>query len=195
MRSRCSECCSRWLPGPPAPRASGVAGLVLLWASSCDMLDGELARVTGTAHPSGAFLDSTLDRIGEIGVLVGIAAGLSGRSGILVASAALAASLLVSYVRARGEGLGVACPPGGLERPQRLTIFIGALLASAFVPRETALVTLEAACFMVALGAGMTALARIFLIHRVLRRGSNAPSTEGHPGLEAADLRHCDRLT
>ncbi len=151
--------------------AWGAAGLALLWGSVADMVDGELARATGTASPAGAFLDSNLDRISEIVLLGGVAAGLPGRAASAWAVAAMATSLLVSYARARGEGLGVACPPFGLERPHRLLLLVGAALLQPFARGGFRGALLEAACVAVALGAGATAAGRMIVIHRLLRRG------------------------
>jgi CDP-diacylglycerol--glycerol-3-phosphate 3-phosphatidyltransferase len=150
--------------------AWGLAGVLLVWGSLCDMLDGELARARGTAGPPGAFLDSNLDRIAEMAVLGGVAAGMA--EGAAWAVAALGASLMVSYARARGEGLGVDCPTFGLERPHRLLLLMGALLAAPFLAPRAADRLVEAACVLVAVGAGLTALARIVVIHRLLRRGA-----------------------
>jgi CDP-diacylglycerol--glycerol-3-phosphate 3-phosphatidyltransferase len=155
-----------------------AAGMLLIWSSLCDMLDGELARATGAARPDGAFLDSSLDRLGEIGLLAGIAAGLPSKLDALGAFAAVAASLMVSYARARGEGLGVDCPKGGLERPHRLGIYIASLLASAFLPIDQAFVVLRSANGLVALGAGATAIGRILSIRAILQRRSAAAVAE-----------------
>jgi CDP-diacylglycerol--glycerol-3-phosphate 3-phosphatidyltransferase len=152
----------------------GLSGLALLWGGTCDMLDGELARASGQVSRAGAFLDSTLDRVSEIALFAGLAVGLPGRTGPLLAGAALAASLMVSYARARGEGLEVACPPFGLERPHRVGLVLLPLLAAPFLGPALSETVLEAACAVVALGAGVTAGARIAVIHRLLRRGGGA---------------------
>jgi CDP-diacylglycerol--glycerol-3-phosphate 3-phosphatidyltransferase len=86
-----------------------AAGVLVLVFGIFDLFDGALARATGQASRLGAFLDSTLDRAGESVVYVGIAAGsLAGgfQLGALLAIAALAASSLVPYARAKAEGLG-----------------------------------------------------------------------------------------
>jgi CDP-diacylglycerol--glycerol-3-phosphate 3-phosphatidyltransferase len=149
--------------------AWGLAGLLLLAGGLCDMLDGELARSTGRASPAGAFLDSNLDRLGEAALLFGVAAGLPDRRGVFAALAALVASLLVSYARARGEGLGVDCPPFGWERPHRLIVLLVALLAAPVLPPGRALQVLTLAAAAVAVGAGVTAAGRIVVIQRILR--------------------------
>jgi CDP-diacylglycerol---glycerol-3-phosphate 3-phosphatidyltransferase len=91
-----------------------------------DMLDGTLARIKGTTGVWGAFLDSTLDRVADASVFAGIAAWavLSGHSRMAAGLAifCLVAGALVSYVKARAEGLGVRCDVGIAERPERLVI-------------------------------------------------------------------------
>ena len=87
-------------------RLWGWAALVLVFGSWCDLMDGELARSTSTQSPAGAFLDSNLDRISEIALFAGLGWAFTERSGTFWAAAALTASLMVSYARARGEGLG-----------------------------------------------------------------------------------------
>jgi CDP-diacylglycerol---glycerol-3-phosphate 3-phosphatidyltransferase len=148
----------------------GLAGVMLLWGGTCDMLDGELARATGRVSRAGAFLDSNLDRLSEIVLFAGLGLGLSGRAGPLLAGAALAASLMVSYARARGEGLKVDCPPFGLERPHRVGLTLVPLLLAPFLESALAEQVLLAACAVVAAGAAVTAGARIAVIHGILRR-------------------------
>jgi phosphatidylinositol phosphate synthase len=152
--------------------AWGWAWVMLLWGSTGDLLDGELARRTGTSTKAGAFLDSNLDRLSELVLLGGLAFGLPQRASTVWALAALAASFMVSYARARGEGLGVACPTFGLERPHRMVIFIFTFLAAAFLPARGAELLLTVTCGVVAVGAGATALARMVVIHQLLRRGA-----------------------
>jgi CDP-diacylglycerol--glycerol-3-phosphate 3-phosphatidyltransferase len=142
------------------------------------MLDGELARATGTQSPAGAFLDSNLDRISEIALFAGLGAGFPDRAGVFWAGAALAASLMVSYARARGEGLGVACPAFGLERPHRLVLVMGALLVAPFLRDASATLALEGVCALVAVGAGATALGRLVVLHQLLRRAHPSAASE-----------------
>ena len=96
-----------------------------------DMLDGALARVKGTSGAWGAFLDSTLDRVADASIFGGIAAWLvlGGHDTLLagVAVFCLAAGMLVSYAKARAEGLGVRCDVGIAERSERLVIALVAI--------------------------------------------------------------------
>ena len=125
--------------------AAGIACL----AGACDILDGQVARLSGTSSRFGAFLDSTLDRLAEALMLIGIAGfyvsnlvdqvGDPGRVlanlrnglepvtwGVLgiTAMLALTGSFLVSYTRARAEGLGLECRVGWFERPERMVLLI-----------------------------------------------------------------------
>jgi CDP-diacylglycerol--glycerol-3-phosphate 3-phosphatidyltransferase len=148
----------------------GLCGVVLVLANWCDLLDGELARRQGTVHPAGAFLDSNLDRLSEVVLFGGLAAGLPDTSGRFWAFAALSTSLLVSYARARGEGLGVECPKGGFERPHRMLVLMFTLLGGTLVSRGSALFAAEVACAVIALGAGYTAVQRMVVLYGILRR-------------------------
>jgi len=101
------------------------AGVVMLVAGLFDALDGAVARETGRMSSFGAFLDSTLDRLSESAVFVGIVffyASTSRPYEALLAGAAMTFSLLTSYTRARAEGLGLKCEVGVLERAGRVFI-------------------------------------------------------------------------
>ena len=136
-----------------------AAGLVLPVAGLCDMLDGDVARARGMVNKFGAFLDSTLDRLSEGALYVGLAyfyftrthaatvwmrgmfegsaewGDADGPTLGVLALATLILSFLVSYTRARAEGLGLECKVGIMERPERvLTLGAGALLGHRFMP-------------------------------------------------------------
>lgn len=105
-----------------------AAGILLLLGSLCDMLDGAVARRTQRSGPMGAFLDSTLDRLSEIvffgGVMIYFADWENSIFFAGLAFFAAAGSLMVSYTRARAEGLGIECNVGWMERPERLVLLI-----------------------------------------------------------------------
>lgn len=133
--------------------------LIAVLSGLCDMMDGQLAKVRGTASRFGAFLDSTLDRLADGAILLGLAAfymgfrdlmfhpegmtteSLARATGLaagvapgpapvvgILALLGLLGSLLVSYTRARAEGLGLDCNVGWFERPERLVLLIVAAL-------------------------------------------------------------------
>jgi CDP-diacylglycerol--glycerol-3-phosphate 3-phosphatidyltransferase len=108
-----------------------TAGVVVLIAGCFDMLDGALARLTNQVTRFGAILDSTLDRLSEAVLLISILviyAREQSTTGILLVSAALLGSLLVSYVRARAEALGLECKAGLFTRPERVIVLTLGLL-------------------------------------------------------------------
>ena len=102
-----------------------VAGLVMLLGGLFDALDGAVARETNRMSSFGAFLDSTLDRLSESAVFVGLLffyAGANRPYEALLAGIAMTFSLLTSYTRARAEGLNIDCEVGLLERAGRVVI-------------------------------------------------------------------------
>lgn len=107
-------------------------GIILLLAGVFDMLDGQLARRTKKMTTFGALFDSTLDRYSEMIMFFGIAYFLVSYHYFLSSVftfLAMIGSIMVSYVRARAEGLGVECKVGLMQRPERiLTIGIFAII-------------------------------------------------------------------
>lgn len=107
-----------------------LGGWGVLLGGVADVLDGRVARAGGLSDARGAFLDSTLDRFAEVGTFVGLAI-LFRDSPLTLALAvtAMGGSLLVSYTRARGEGHGVVCKLGIMQRAERLLLLgFGGLL-------------------------------------------------------------------
>jgi len=107
-------------------------GVILLLAGVFDMLDGQLARKTNNMTTFGALFDSVIDRYSEMVMFFGITYYLVSYhyflSGVF-AFIAMIGSIMVSYVRARAEGLGVECSIGIMQRPERvLTVGITAIL-------------------------------------------------------------------
>ena len=112
-----------------------AAGMVVLIAGFFDILDGALARHINQTTRFGALLDSTLDRLSDgiplLGILV-LYTREPSTAGILLAGVALLGSLMVSYVRARGEALGMECQEGLFTRPERVVVLTLGLLLSQF---------------------------------------------------------------
>ena len=110
-----------------------IGALVMLFGGILDMFDGALARATDTVSRFGGFLDSVVDRISEAVILAGVLGYFlvnSETSGVFLAFSAFAGSIMVSYCRARAEGLGVECSVGIMTRPERVAalgigIFVG----------------------------------------------------------------------
>jgi CDP-diacylglycerol--glycerol-3-phosphate 3-phosphatidyltransferase len=116
-----------------------VAAGVCLWLFSVtDTLDGALARATNSVSEFGAFLDSVCDRYAEAAVFFGLVwwYQASGDSlGVVLAYLAITGSLMVSYARARAEGIGLqAADVGWFQRPERIVLLGLGLLAAPFVP-------------------------------------------------------------
>ncbi len=140
-----------------------AGGIVMLVFSALDFLDGELARTTGKASKAGAMLDSVFDRFSEVVVLFGLLLyelGEGRNEEAALVFAVLAGSLLVSYVRARAEGLGVALTSGWLRRAERVVLLGVALITGVLVrPVLWALAVLTV----------LTAIQRLYLAMRILR--------------------------
>jgi CDP-diacylglycerol--glycerol-3-phosphate 3-phosphatidyltransferase len=136
-----------------------LAGWLVILAGTLDILDGGVARRAGVASQRGAFVDSVVDRWAEFATFVGL--GALFREGWMLGVVALAAfaSLMVSYTRARAEGLGLAMAQGHVQRPERYVILgFGAWLsgltahfACAIVGRSTHVVLVAAVLALAAL--------------------------------------------
>ncbi len=114
----------------------GWAGAVILLAGLFDMIDGRLARIGNMAHPFGALFDSVIDRYSEMIMFLGIIWYLVSHDyfmSSLFGFIAMIGSVMVSYTRARAEGLGVECSVGLMQRPERiLLIGLSAILCGIF---------------------------------------------------------------
>jgi CDP-diacylglycerol---glycerol-3-phosphate 3-phosphatidyltransferase len=140
-----------------------LAGVVMLLGGLFDALDGAVARESNRMSAFGAFLDSTLDRLSEAAIFVGIIffyAAAARPYEALLAGAAMTFSLLTSYARARAEGLGIECQVGVLERAGRVVIL------SAF----SIVGLLTVGLFLVAAGALITTAQRILHVRRATRK-------------------------
>ena len=131
----------------------GVSGLF-------DLLDGLVARLGGKETKFGALLDSTIDRYGEVAIFLGLAVLFKGTATAYGVIVALCGSLMVSYVKARTEGLGFSCDVGMLQRPERLIIIlVGALIGEA---------ALKWTIWIVAVLANATAIERLLRVRTLM---------------------------
>jgi CDP-diacylglycerol--glycerol-3-phosphate 3-phosphatidyltransferase len=110
-----------------------IGGILVLVGSAFDLLDGGIARATGSVSKRGALMDSVFDRVSELAVLLGFAMYyVSGADeselAVLLAFVAMSGSTMVSYVRARAEGLGVKGTAGFMTRPERVAILVVCLI-------------------------------------------------------------------
>ena len=144
-----------------------VGGLVVFIGGVFDMFDGTLARATGKASKLGAFMDSTFDKAGEIIVFLGVIAGLQGAGAadvpVLVGAAALGASIMVSYARAKSDGLGYSsgmglAAVGIMPREIRLVIIsLGIILTGTSI----GIMSIEFALGIILVGSTITVIQRI----------------------------------
>lgn len=115
-----------------------IGALALLVASVFDMLDGALARISKQISTFGAFLDSTLDRYSESVTFLALAYHYSGsaatRTELMLVFVIIIGSLMVSYTRARAEGLNLKSTSGMLQRPERVILLILGLLTGWMQP-------------------------------------------------------------
>ncbi len=155
-----------------------TAGGLIIGFSLFDMLDGQVARLGGMTSTFGAMYDSVLDRYCELFTLGGIAyylMQLGDIIGALITFLALVGSIMVSYVRARAEGLGIECKIGFMQRPERVVVTSLAALATGitgmnidpangFDPNLILIIAMG----VIAVFANMTAFARINHCRRAL---------------------------
>lgn len=148
----------------------GWSGAVILFAGLFDMMDGRLARVGNMSSRFGALWDSTLDRYSELFTLFGIAMYLilnSWVTGGVLTFLAMVGSVMVSYVRARAEGLGIECKVGLMQRPERVVLTsLGAILCGIL----DNLWFLVVPIVIIAILANITAFWRICHCYKVLNK-------------------------
>jgi phosphatidylglycerophosphate synthase len=153
--------------------ATAAAGWLVLLGGLADILDGRIARARGIASARGEFLDSMLDRFAETFAFAGLALFFGPRPWAAAATGlALGASMLVSYARAKGDAVGVACRGGVMQRAERLVLLAVASFADA--PATAAAgwregTVLAAAVTLIAVGALGTAAYRTAFVARALR--------------------------
>ena len=149
-----------------------VGGLVVFVGGVFDMFDGTLALATGKASTLGAFLDSNFDKAGEIIVFLGVIAGMQAAGAtdvpVLVGAAALGASIMVSYARAKSDGLGYSsgmglAAVGLMPREIRLVLIsLGIVLTGTSI----GLSAIEFALGVILVGAVITVIQRILFVYR-----------------------------
>lgn len=143
-----------------------AGGICLLIASAFDMVDGAIARSTGSVSKFGGFLDSTLDRYSEIVVYVGLLIWLNSTGddhlGSLLIVIATSGALMVSYARAKAEEIGYKASVGLVARPERVV-----LLALALIINQPLW-----ALWVLAIATHLTAGTRIFHVWKLSQRDS-----------------------
>ena len=158
-----------------------TAGFLVLLGGFFDILDGQVARISGLGSKFGAFYDSTLDRISEIAVFMGIlslyndahvtpydlAVPVFGDVGMIyMVMLAMAGSLMISYTRARAEAMGLDCRVGLMPRAERVVLIGGAAL---FFGGAWDGMVLKGVVVLLAVLTNLTAFQRIFWVYRHAR--------------------------
>jgi phosphatidylglycerophosphate synthase len=173
-----------------------LGGIVIFLGGAFDMFDGTLARATGKVSNLGAFMDSVFDRAGEVIVYVGIVVGLQELgilNGTVIAAAALGSAVMVSYTRAKSEGLGFTAGTGMaavgiMPREVRLVILCAGLIAAGLLGTAPYLVEdgaggaafpIGASALFLALGV-ITIGSIITVIQRILHVRRQARSQPTH---------------
>jgi CDP-diacylglycerol--glycerol-3-phosphate 3-phosphatidyltransferase len=142
------------------------AFVLMVPLAGADLLDGTMARISGTSGPWGSFLDSTTDRITDGAIFAAFVWWALDESPLLavVAMVALVAGFVTSYARAKAESLGIDCKVGVAERPERVGgIMTAALLAGLGVP-----FVLPATIWLLALLSSITVWQRMAVVHKAL---------------------------
>ncbi len=156
------------IAGVIAAGYEALGGVLLILAAAFDSVDGALARLTGRVTKFGAFLDSSLDRWAEGALFFGIALSAGQRQDMVMvylAVLALIGSLMVSYTRARAEGLGANIKAGWFTRFERFIVLIAGLILTAWFGPPALTVALA----VIALFANLTAVQRVLAARQMLQ--------------------------
>jgi CDP-diacylglycerol---glycerol-3-phosphate 3-phosphatidyltransferase len=159
-----------------------VGTLVITAFVFSDLLDGAVARVSGSSGPWGAFLDSTLDRVGDGAIFAALALWYAGDGNnttlCAVALYVLVAGGVTSYAKARAEGLGMTANVGIAERSERL---IAVLVLTGFSGLFNLPVLRAIALWGLAAATTITVVQRIVEVRRQSRPGAAQPDNETQP--------------
>ena len=155
-----------------------AGGVVLLLSGVFDTLDGAVARSTGRATRFGAVLDSVVDRVSESVILLGLLifflrspSSLSANWGAVLVLVALAGSLMVSYVRAKAESLGIECKVGVLTRTERVVVLAAGLIVGQWWPPAV-----RVALGVIGALAAVTTVQRVVHVRRALAKAESSAS-------------------
>ncbi|MES5132013.1 CDP-alcohol phosphatidyltransferase family protein [Hoylesella timonensis] len=147
----------------------GWGGAILIFSGLFDMMDGRLARLGNMSTAFGAFWDSTLDRYSELFSLFGLTLYLLNTVGTwagVISFLALVGSIMVSYVRARAEGLDIECKVGLMQRPERVVVTsVVAILTGIFNSNGW----LIGGMILIAVLANITAFWRVAHCYKLLK--------------------------
>jgi CDP-diacylglycerol--glycerol-3-phosphate 3-phosphatidyltransferase len=148
------------------------AGIVIILCGFFDMVDGQLASKTDKKSLFGAIFDSTLDRYSEFFIFLGLAYYFRHHWALWLSFFTFFGSVMVSYTRARAEGLGVECEIGIMQRAERIGLLaLGSVLGSAFRAFNPVII---AVLITIAAVSNFTAIQRIFHVQKMEKR-NHAP--------------------
>jgi len=141
------------------------AALLIFICGSLDMLDGKLAKHRGQVSMFGAVFDSTLDRYSEFFLYLGLAYYFRNHWILWITFFTLLGSSMVSYTRARAEGLGVKCTTGFMQRAERLALLmLGSVFGYAFNIFD---LLMAGILIFIAVISNLTAWQRMFLVRKI----------------------------
>ena len=167
-----------------------IGGLLLLLSGVADTLDGQVARGGAMVTRFGAFYDSTLDRVGDGATFIGIGAFLLTSPdvayrtpAVILCMVAILGSVLVSYARARAEGLGLDCKVGIAQRAERV---LGLGLASLVFGAGRHALLLETIVALLAIASIITVVQRFVYVHKHAGKVDEA--------LIAEEVRHAEEV-
>jgi CDP-diacylglycerol--glycerol-3-phosphate 3-phosphatidyltransferase len=141
------------------------AGIAIVVCGLFDILDGKVAANTNKKSLFGAMFDSALDRYSEFFIYLGLAAYFRNHWALWLTFWTILGSSMVSYARARAEGLGIECKIGIMQRAERmLLLFLGAMIGSLFNIFDPAMIT---ALAIIAVFSNITAIQRTFYVKKV----------------------------
>jgi CDP-diacylglycerol--glycerol-3-phosphate 3-phosphatidyltransferase len=152
------------------------AGVVLIFANLFDMLDGNVARLTGNVTKFGGFLDSSLDRLSDMVSLLGIMIFYAGNTpqhsilNVFLAGTGLIGSVMVSYTTARAESLGVKANVGFLQRPERIVLLIIGALSTHWESTSFFANRMPQVLWVLAIASIWTFVQRMFYTWKEFRR-------------------------
>jgi len=157
------------------------AGIVLVIANLFDMLDGQVARLSGRVTRFGGFLDSSLDRLSDMVVFVGLIVFYARDTefhstlNVFLAGTGLMGSVMVSYASARAESLIPKCDVGFLKRPERVVLFIIGALSTHPGSNNFFANRMPAVLWVLAVGSYWTFAHRMYHTWRELNKVEAAP--------------------
>jgi phosphatidylglycerophosphate synthase len=177
------------------------AGIILIVANLFDMLDGQVARLSGRVTSFGGFLDSSLDRLSDMVVFVGLMVFYArftryhSTLNVFLAGAALMGSVMVSYASARAESLIAKCDVGFLRRPERVVLLIIGGLTTHPGSSSPFLNRMPAVLWVLAVGSYWTFAHRMYHTWREVKKADAARAVTAEASIAASNATSEPRQT